>query len=264
MFRPKILFIDLDGTLLDKGIGVWAKMSQKNEEAVREFSKTGIVVLSTGRVVSDEVKEIAKKVNAKFSIFQNGSIILDENFNEIQNLGFSAESVQKIVDYLKKYKFTFAPNPGNFLYGRGFWEKVFCKFSHFDAADYDDFVAQEANKILVIANSQKRIKKFHNYIEEKYDDFLNAKVVGKGFAIEVTRSDCSKGIAALKICQMLNIDPKETAHIGDSMNDSSTKDIVGNLIAMRSGSRKLKKLADQVGPAKHFGGVAKIINSFPK
>ncbi|WGI36453.1 HAD-IIB family hydrolase [Mesomycoplasma lagogenitalium] len=259
---PKILFIDLDGTLLDKGFGVWAKMSNVNRKQVLEFSKTGIVVISTGRVFNSEVRKISRSVNAKYTICQNGSIILDENFNELSNLAINQDLVTTVTDIIKDYKLTFSGNPGNYLYGRGFWNKIFCLFSHFKPKKYLNFKTRELNKILVIGHSKRKIKKLSNFLQEKLNDQINIKIVGKNYAIEITRKDCSKGIAACKIAKYLNIDLSETVHIGDSMNDSSTKGIVGKLIAMKSGSKRLKKMADEIGPRKHNAGVAKIIKSF--
>ncbi|MGZ9413140.1 HAD-IIB family hydrolase [Mycoplasma sp. 480] len=259
---PKLLFLDLDGTLLDKGIGVWAKMSEKNKDAVLEYSKQYPVVISTGRTFNHEVEKIAKSVNAKFIVCQNGSIILDKNFKEIQNYKISQEVIKQILDEVINQKLTFVANPGSIVYGRGFWNKIYSLFSHFSHKDYEEFEIKELNKILVIGHSKKKIKNLFNDLTTKFHNQIDARIVGKNYAIEITRHDCSKGEAAKTIAEFLNIDLKESMHIGDSMNDSTTKNIVGTLVAMKSGSKRLQEIADVVGPRKQNGGVSKILKSF--
>ncbi|UWD34103.1 Cof-type HAD-IIB family hydrolase [Mesomycoplasma molare] len=260
--KPNLLFLDLDGTLLDKGIGVWARMSEKNKNAVLKYSKDHPVVISTGRVFSNEVRNIALNINAEFVVCQNGSIILDKNFKELENSKISSDVVEIILKEVQDLKITFVANPGEIIYGRGVWNRVFSWFSHFEPKKYSDFFSKELNKILLISRSKKKIKKILNLLNTKFSNEVEAKVVGKNFAIEITKKGCSKGNAAKKIADLLNIDLSNSMHIGDSMNDSSTKNIVGNLIALKSGSKRLREIADTVGPRKRRGGVAKILNSF--
>lgn len=261
---PKIIFLDLDGTLLDKGIGVWAKLSKKNENAVNKFSHQGIVVLSTGRMFSPEIQEIAQKVNAKYVICQNGAIIYNAIFEELQNLTIEKTWVKKIIELVQDWNLTFVANPGNKIYGKGFWKHAYALFSHFSAAKFETFQSDNLNKILIIGNSRKKIRRFHKFLEQEFKDVLLSKIVGKDFAIEINNINSSKGLAALKIAEFENIDIKETIHIGDSMNDSSTKNIVGKLIAMKSGSSRLKSIADEIGPKRRNAGISKIINNFLK
>lgn len=263
-FLPKILFLDLDGTLLDKGFGVWAKISKKNIKEVKKYSEQGIVVISTGRMFSKEIEEIAIKINAKYVVCQNGAIILNQKFEEIQNLTLNQKIVSDIFNLAIKEKLNFVANPGSNIYGNNIWNYIFALFSHFHPKKTIEFKAKELNKILLISNSKKKIQNFHYLLENKFHDLIISKIVGKDYAIEITNRYSSKGIAAEKIANLENIDIKKTIHIGDSMNDSSTKGVVGKLIAMKNGSKKLKIIADEIGVRRQFGGVAKIIQKIKK
>ncbi|VEU59703.1 Cof-type HAD-IIB family hydrolase [Mesomycoplasma neurolyticum] len=262
MNKIDVLFLDLDGTLLDTGVGQWAKISKNNQEAVCNFSKIGKVVISTGRSFTWHVRKIAESVNASFLVCQNGSLIYDKNFHKIKDKKISSSVVDSIFQIAKQFKASIVANSSFFIYGPFFWNRFFSIFSSFKAKKYTDFKPYETNKILLIHKSQKKINKIFSEIKKHFKDEVSVEIVGKNWAIEITRKDCSKGIAAKEIAKILNVDLKNTIHIGDSMNDSSTKNIVGKLIAVKSGSKKLKKIADEIGPKRRNAGIAKIIKKF--
>ncbi|WP_033160866.1 Cof-type HAD-IIB family hydrolase [[Mycoplasma] collis] len=261
MENVKALFLDLDGTLLDVGIGKWAKISDNNKNAVLEFSQKGKVIISTGRSFNLEVKKIAQTVNASFTVCQNGSQIYDQNFNLIKDLKISYPLVNQVFEIVKEWKASFVANSSIFIYGPFFWNKLFSLFSNFKAKKYKFFNAHDSNKILIIHRNKTQVRKIHQKINEKFFNDLKAEIVGKNWAIEITEKNCTKGKAAEYILDLLNINANNSIHIGDSMNDSSTSGIVGKLIAMKSGSNKLKKIADEIGEKRKKAGVAKILKN---
>ncbi|MXR11304.1 HAD-IIB family hydrolase [Mesomycoplasma hyorhinis] len=260
MLKKKIFFIDLDGTLLDVGFGISASMSKKNEKAVVEASQKNIIVISTGRKYSKKVEEIAKKTQAKYVACLNGSYIL----NPINNQILKEEIIQNylvkdIFKIAQKQKISFSTDNAKHLFGQGLQNQILAFITCFKSFQYQDFKTENAHKILIMSISKKKIVKTFYEIKKKYKGVVSLALVAKGRAIEITNKNATKGEVVKFIANLENFDLENTIHIGDSMNDASTKNIVGTLIALKSGSKNLKKIANKIGPKSKPAGVAKIL-----
>lgn len=258
--KYKITFIDLDGTLLDLGYGVKSVVSNANIRAVRKLSNSSIIVISTGRKMSKKIQSIGKKIKAKYYICQNGGTIFDSNFKLIKHNPISKTIVEQITEIAFENKATVAFDDKT-IYGKGSWKHIFSLFSEFRPKSSKKIQILDVEKILIICHSRKKILHIKKILKTHFLSDLNISWIGKGFALEITDKNASKGIAAQFITEKEQVSLKQTVHIGDSMNDATCKGIVGNLIAMKSGSKKLKNIADTIGFGKHRG-VAKAIEQF--
>ncbi|AFK22907.1 phosphoglycolate phosphatase [Pyrococcus sp. ST04] len=75
---------------------------------------------------------------------------------------------------------------------------------------------------------------------------LNLVAVDSGFAIHVKKPWINKGFGIEKACELLGINPKEVAHIGDGENDLDAFKVVGYRIAVAQAPESLKASADYV------------------
>lgn len=256
--KYKITFIDLDGTFLDLGYGVKSGVSKTNIRVARQLSNSSIVVISTGRKMSKKIQLIGEKINAKYYICQNGAAIFDANLKLISHHLIDKSIVEEISQIAFRNKATIAFDD-QVIYGKGGWKHIVSWFSEFKPKSNKKINILDTEKILIISYSRNKIINIEQTLKTIFSNKINISRIGKKFALEITNSKASKGIGAKFIAEKEQVNLKNTAHIGDSMNDASCKGVVGNLIAMKSGSKKLKAIADSIGFSKRHG-VAKTIN----
>lgn len=258
-FEVKIFFIDLDGTLLDNGKHA---LSIENANAIKNANSKSEVVISTGRGATNFVKKLMTDFNLKYAICQNGALIIDKNFNKLLDIHIPIETVSKIVDLIKKYNVYFLMNSKGNFFGpnKSIFRHLMKIFSEWKSVKYSDYKKNQEhiNKILLIAPFKRRLRKFQKKLISLNLD-LNSTFTSKGRAIEITAKEASKGLASIFVANLLGVNPKNTIHIGDSMNDSTTLGKVGALIALENSSKDLKEIADFIGPKSKQGGVAKVM-----
>lgn len=256
-FEIKAYFIDLDGTTLDK---IRKNISKKNINALKEKNTTSPVVISTGRSFGKKVKKIMQLINSKYAICQNGAIIGDNQGNILKNIKLESEQINQIVKICKKYKLIFTVNSRfelftdkkSHIFLKLFLGNKIKKINKFNPDKYD------VNKFVLVGKTKKKINRIYEEIKNLVPN-TSAKTSGHDYIIEITHKDATKGNGAIFVSKLLNIDPKETIHIGDSQNDTTTLDIVGALIAMKNSSTRLLDVATHIGPSYKRGGIAKVL-----
>ena len=258
-FSVKAYFIDLDGTTLD---GLRKTISKKNSEAIKAKNNFFPVVISTGRAFNSKVQKIMNKLNIKYAICLNGAYVVDNESKVLVDIALDNAKVEQIIKIINKEKIPFTINgifevfldnkPWFFL--RWFWRKRFKKTSKFNINQYESI-----RKITLVGKSRKKMHKIYKLLKSEIED-ASIKTSGHDYIIEITNKFATKGQGALLVSNILNINPKETIHIGDSQNDTTTLNVVGALIAMNNSSKKLLKVATHRGPSYRRGGLAKVLS----
>ena len=83
--------------------------------------------------------------------------------------------------------------------------------------------------------------------------------VSYGYSIEITSDKASKGKGNAFVAYLLNIDPKECVHIGDTGNDTNALPEIGSFIAMGNATDEVKSFAMKIAPDFRNAGLAKLI-----
>jgi hydroxymethylpyrimidine pyrophosphatase-like HAD family hydrolase len=101
--KIKIIFIDLDGTLLDINQNGTHDISNKNKEAIVKAKKEGKhIIISTGRSEMQAEKYLSK-LNYTYAVTGNGSIILKHN-RIIRKIEMNIRTTLLLVNYVRKNK----------------------------------------------------------------------------------------------------------------------------------------------------------------
>ncbi|TNK99161.1 hypothetical protein C4M98_00485 [Mycoplasmopsis pullorum] len=109
----------------------------------------------------------------------------------------------------------------------------------------EDIQKQNVYQVLIWNKDIQVINKLLKKLKNDFSDVLNIHSSGsKDDFIEITNLDTSKGAAEIIFANLLNVNLKNTYHIGDSLNDASPKNKVNKLIAMANSSPKLLEIAD--------------------
>lgn len=268
---PKAFFIDIDGTL--SGHGKIKNMHYNDKMAIRSVVRDGsYVVLTTGRSFEDlydmwvQINDVNKERTA-YVISSNGSKISNLESGEIINeILFSEEQFNQIVDFLYEGGVTFR-HSGQ----KNFWAKEKTLMSKAINKFYSpgmQLVKREEIKFykeggrkfgMMVSLGSRKTKMFAEKIKEKFD-FVEVHISGRSNYIEIGPKGANKGFAILKLCEYLNIDPKECVHIGDSNNDIPAFNVVGIKVAVKNGMKEVKKQADFVTGKMKKGGVGDAIN----
>lgn len=244
-----LFFVDLDGTLVDqKNDGV----SDFNREAITNFTSiTGNkVVISTGRIGGGAIP-FMDEFNSDYIIMGNGSLIMNKNKEIVFEKRLDIESIKKILEFASKNKLAYKIDGMQVCFNCvKIFPRIFAKKFGYgineDAANPGEILY----KIVLFGKTVRRMKRIQN----KLDAILgkNCSVVTSfgGFTIEITNSEATKGIANeyvwKELYKITNI--AKTAHIGDSMNDSTAKGKIGTLYALKNSSKQLLKMCDVIGP----------------
>jgi len=256
-FDIECFFIDLDGTSLDSKHG---SISKVNIEKIREINKVTPVVISTGRSLGEKVKYLMKLLNIQYAICQNGAIIVNDKFKILQDITIDPVMTKIIKEIVKKYRATLIPNSQYKIYNSNWYMKplVFLSRKHyFKIDDFDE--NKKYNKLIISGCLKKKLFRIYKEIKNNYPS-LSVKTSAKDWIIEITDKKATKGIAALFVTKLLNVEPKNSVHIGDSMNDTTTINYLGALIAMENSSKYLLKIATHIGPNYKKGGLSKILD----
>lgn len=257
-FKPQIYFIDLDGTTLDLP-KTQAKISSINIEAIKKMNQIKPVIFSTGRSNSTFVLNLMKETNTPYAICQNGGIIIDSNNDILVKHEILKDDAIKIVQTLEDNKMLYIFNSGNIIYGTtaklkfiSIWARKFEKRNY-----YEKNQITNCTKILTFGKSKKGIKLLKKALTDRFVNIV-VHIVSKGYALEITNINATKGKADSYICKLLNIPTSKAVHIGDSGNDYETKNYLGAFICMGNGLREIKNQATEIGPKFKKAGLAKL------
>ncbi|MGL5590679.1 MAG: Cof-type HAD-IIB family hydrolase [Metamycoplasmataceae bacterium] len=256
-FEVECFFIDLDGTTLDYKRRY---VSDLNAKKIKEINQQTPVIISTGRSFSNKVQDIMKQLDIEYAICQNGAIIVNSKGEILQNIFIQSEMIKLIKDIAIKHNVFIIPNSKYQVYTNNWYLtpfKWFNKKHYFNLNDFNPNL--KCNKLVLAGCSKKKLYKVFLELKEKFPS-LSFQISGNDLVIEVTDSQATKGLAAVFVTKLLNVEPTKSVHIGDSMNDTSTINYLGALIAMENSSQHLLNVATHIGPNYKNGGLAKVFD----
>ncbi len=257
--KIKIIFIDLDGTLLDINQNGTHDISNKNKEAIVKAKKEGKhIIISTGRSEMQAEKYLSK-LNYTYAVTGNGSIILKHN-RIIRKIEMNIRTTLLLVNYVRKNKLLIKVDGNRNVYNcYSLIQKIFAKkfrFIPFSNINLD--LHKKYHKFIIWGKSKK---KMFNIQEELKNILVDVSIVqSTGWSLEITHKDATKGKANSYVARKFyGITKKEEMlHIGDSMNDSTCVDYM-KVVAMKNSSKDFHNLTDLKGPHYKNGGLAKVL-----
>ncbi|MCK5807158.1 MAG: HAD family phosphatase [Mycoplasmataceae bacterium] len=255
----KVFFIDLDGTLLDTKKDGYHAISKENIDEIEKIKESGVhVVVSTGRSGGQAVRYL-DMVKSQYSVTGNGSIILKGN-KIIKETFMSIKQVIQIQRIIADEKVTIKLDDSRDAYGsKTFIQRYASKRWNFNPIlGYNYELHKKYHKMVIWGKTKGRLKKVAARLANEVAD-LSLVSSGGGWTLEITHKDATKGAANEFVAKKLGITNKEEmAHLGDSMNDSTTAGHM-RLIAMKNSPKSLKVLTKYHGPHYKHAGVAKIL-----
>ncbi|WP_084262950.1 HAD-IIB family hydrolase [Mycoplasmopsis glycophila] len=251
MKKPKIIFIDLDGTAMDASAEhrFQKRPSEYTKRVIKKLSTQIPVVVSTGRGVNETTKEIVHSLGSDTYIAWNGAQIVIDGEVEQKEI-IPNDVVAQVFKELRKNNcfVIFNSNIKEQTYVRNKFYKMLMHVGKATAHTYKEFQNDfPVYKALVWCLSKNKLHKVAQKLRIKFQDKIEVSLSGsRNNIIEITKKDVSKGDAEVWFCNRFEIDPMNAIHIGDSLNDASTKGKIGKLVAMKNSVDAVLSIADEV------------------
>lgn len=235
----KIIFFDIDGTLIDFGKGA---PSPRVVETLNRLQQNGIrICLATGRcpIIIPDMGGVQFDACLAF----NGSLCFRGD-EVIHSNPLLAEDVQTIIENGRRMKrpVSLATRDRIVANGNGgdlaeYYRVV--KLELKETPDFDQVIHQPVYQFMVAARP------------EEYDQLIagtrNAKIVAWwDRAVDIIPGNGDKGVGIRKILEYFHIDPKDAMAFGDGGNDIEMLQAVGTGVAMGNAGDKVKAAARQV------------------
>ena len=265
----KIIFSDIDGTLLDKH----RQLSQQTLDAFERIRESIQLVLISSRMPKGMVyfQDELKIKNAPLVCYNGGLILRDTHgdymreANILLDVAIPSFIVKGISNYLGDKEANLSVYSYDNWYSNkaDYWTEreennTRVKSQIVSPAFFEDNEIP-AHKIMVMGEKEE-IDAAYTYIETAFPSVELYR--SKDTYIEIADRSTSKGIAVDKIMADLfpSVDVKDSIAFGDNYNDIPLFHSVGCTVAVENGRAELKNIADHICPHNKAHGVATFLN----
>lgn len=268
----KMVFIDLDGTMMDEN----KKVSKKNIDAIdTALNKGNIISVCSGRSINGgryAVDRLPVHENL-YQIGYHGAFIRNVKNNKIiYKNPMSNEQVKKISDYaLERNMFhicfsdrgIFVPNDTSSAFNI-YINKVKEEYKVFNTAEDIFKTKKDIYKVMIVSfDDQDKLYDFKDKFKS-IEEVIKAKsFFSSPTYLEYVKKEINKGESLKKLVEYLGEDIKNTVAIGDERNDIELIKYANIGCAMKNARNELKEVADYVTENDYNNsGVAEVIEKF--
>lgn len=256
----KIIFLDVDGTLVDYE----NRLPKSAVEAVRQARKNGHrVYISTGRSKAEVYQELWD-IGLDGMIGGNGSYV-EDNGNVVMHTLISKEQCKRVIDWLHERGLEFYLESNNGLFAsENFEEKgkpVIQEYSKRKGKEHtSEITVRSAFPDMIFGGELYRddLNKI-SFILDSYNDYLDAKKAfpdleagtwgGKGETAlfgDLGVKNINKANAIEHLLKYLNADISDTIAFGDARVDIPMLEYCAYGVAMGNGGAEIKEAADYI------------------
>lgn len=251
-FRPKLVALDVDGTLVDERNDI----SPVTADAVRRVVDAGIpVVVSTGRAVPGAF-EVCERLDLPdgLAVCSNGAVLVGYRpVDVIHAVTFDAsEAVQRVL--------TEVPDAFVAVEEIGVGYRVNQPFPSGEIAgtisveDTDSLISEPVTRVIIRAPSHDP-HEFHALVEGLGLTETNY-YIGYTAWLDLAPLGVSKASGLERVADRLGVDPADVLAVGDGFNDLEMLEWAGRGVAMGHAPDALKEAADAVTGNVHEDGLA--------
>ena len=259
-----LLASDIDGTLNDKS----RRLPKRNYEAIRRFTSEmgGVFILASGRSIESMRKHFNRlDLDSGLCVFTNGAGVYDYAKEEIIWLHeMSGETVRQIKDVIGSFHganmqvvtpdciYLKTPTPSSYILALS--SKLPKKiFSNYESIPNDRWCK------VIFTGAPWRLDRLEKRFAELNGGNTSNLMRSSVCSFEIVAEGTNKGVAVMKVAQMLGIDESKTAAIGDYFNDLEMLKCVALPAVCGQAPKALKKIAKLVTCHCDKGAVADLI-----
>lgn len=269
--RNKILFLDLDGTLLNDA----KQITQDNREALKKALDAGHkVVITTGRAMASAVKQNMKlglTVPGCYIIAYNGGMIMDSHsgqiiFQELLPGDIALRTIQLARErrvHIQTYDAEgvvlepWAVDEGLAHYCNG------SKLSYRVVEDLAEELQQDVPKVVAIdLHDRKPMEELSAAVMQELGQWVDCYFSCAEY-LEIVPKGVNKGNAIAWMCRELGVDIADSIACGDAENDLAMIRTAGIGVAMANGTEAAKSAADYITEHdNNHDGIAEVVEKF--
>ena len=262
----KYIFCDIDDTLNAKLMPV----CEENVLAIRKAREQGTkTVLSSGRLpvaIYDILDEISiERCDSEYVISSNGSLLITTDSRILYDNPLRKNDFTRLATWLVSTDYEFVSFADFDRYHllitkveplRRWGEEIL------DLEGALEYIKGHSPYKFLIGGDTEELKR----VIRKIEDITEGRVTGlfsHADMIEVVNSDVSKGKAINKLCELTNVDIRDTIAIGDNMNDYTLLEAAAIKTCPANAVPEIKAICDYISPkTAGEGAVADIIEKF--
>ncbi|MCR5302601.1 MAG: Cof-type HAD-IIB family hydrolase [Lachnospiraceae bacterium] len=269
--RTKILFSDLDDTLLDFDKNV----SAQDLDSINRMIKAGHrFVIATGRPVYS-AKVVAKRLglyrDGIFLVSSNGAAIYDCGSEKlISSVTVDPELVGEMFDaalaeglHIHTYTDTYIASLRETEEIRIYSQKISMPYRILERIPED--LPSAPPKFVVMSIKQDSRKILEDF-QKRHSDVTDGKVqsvFSNDYLLEYLPPDISKGRALRNLCELSGIPVEDSIAVGDEANDIPMLDAAGLGIVVKNGTDEAKSHAGYVTEhTNNESAISEIIGKF--
>lgn len=239
----KIIFFDVDGTLIDCAKGM-KNVLDSTKEAIKKLKENGhLVVLATGRpktFLNDEIT----KLGFDAYITSNGSNI-EVNHKIIYNKTIDKKTLKKVISMSKEEGIDYIFEGHEYSYFSSLKSenikkliKIFSISTKY-LTDSWDYKEVSSNKMVLIFNNQLQRELSIQLLKDKFKFMRHPGQT----SYDVYFKDCTKADGIKVLLNYLNICIEDTFAFGDGTNDIEMFQAVRYGVAMGNANEELKDIS---------------------
>lgn len=262
----KILFTDLDGTLLndEKQIGPYTR------EVLAAWTGAGHkLVLCSGRDINsvlDVKKYLGLEFPGMYAIGYNGGQIVDcETGRTLYKVSLTLEQTAYIMEQAKKQGIHCHSYTDTHIIASRDDEELerYCKVIHTPVILCEDIVSKmqtgPCKCIAIELHDAGKLEAFRQSLLPWAGEEITM-IYSNPYYLELFPSLSGKGAAVKKLCELLAVNPAFSVAAGDAQNDISMIEAAGTGIAMINGSDEVKMAATTITEFDHnHDGLARVL-----
>jgi Cof subfamily protein (haloacid dehalogenase superfamily) len=265
LFKPKLIALDMDGTILNDS----SELTPRTKNVIRSAISSGIaVVIATGRMYPSALPLI-KEVGISFPcVFYNGAIVRDPMSGEILlERGLGKDLTAEIVSYYRDQGWYIQIYNNDKVYvvdsndpRTKFYENI-SKIPPVSLGEKLWDLDVDSTKLLGITLDEGTFPLMAEKTKSRFGSRVYTAVSWGAF-VEIAHPEVNKANGLALVAEKLGIDRKDVLAIGDAGNDKEMITWAGYGVAMGNASDQLKAVADEVALDNENDGAARIIERF--
>ncbi|MFQ6792842.1 MAG: Cof-type HAD-IIB family hydrolase [Thomasclavelia sp.] len=258
----KLLFFDIDGTLIECNQGIYA-ISDDVKEALDKLKENGHdVFLATGRCkcfITDGVMDYP------FSgyVTCNGGYV-EYLQKPVYKAIVSSEAIKATMELSNKYNFNYYFENSDYIYVRDKNDPRHIQFANNwkmkPETIIDDFDPEQIETYIgmIVVNDKKDIP----IMVETLSKYFDVQRHQSDYSFDLTLKGVSKAVGIEKLVERLNRDINDTIAFGDGRNDIEMLETVKVGVAMGNAVPEAKAVADYVTDRIEENGIKKALEQF--
>ncbi len=269
MTRPRIAFLDVDGTILDHGRDV----QDSTVEAIRAARAAGHrVYLSTGRSASDIHPDVAA-IGFDGAITNGGALATSGDETVVSQV-MPEDAVRRLIDWFDGRGIPFFLQSDDALFASPRVQEMVARMirewqsAHADDApktapqaprrffDVADADLTRIAKAVFVSDDTESVSHAQTDLGDRFHVVPGSMPLPGGSNGEIAMTGTTKGAAIESMLAHLGASADDAIGIGDSWNDVEMFEVCGVGIAMGNAPAELQALADEVTTSVSDHGVA--------